>query len=547
MFKRLFIFLLLLLVQAPLNELLAQKKVDQVIPDAEKKRVLRAKKLFNQFKIYEGERILKDLVREHPNDFYYHEALVQLQRQVLRQLRPAQAEYESYQQQTMKDSAADEDSNPDLFQHITKADNTPLAKPDSTEQEWNGLDPGPRKVDKVKSKVVDEAEGSESELKDATVTIDSSLLREDFTIALDENGEPIKKAPKKKNKTFERQLKAISELAQIPYESYKNDLIQNCRLATLQVAFSDSASYYLREFLVDTLDPDVQASDEAREAFERGLEALGENDLADAKKQLEHALKLYPEYYNAHLLLGDVWLRIGKDSAVIKEYNKARILQPELSEPLERLSLFYYERGKFEEAASYCIDAIIHYPQQHYFQLLKRIVNKSGKDFNTQWLLRDVYPLSTSKNYFEITAKEKTPWWQYQAAEGDVHSYFDTLGMVRPNDKTNERYLELYAWKRMLDDTKRDLFPFAKAMNKIGLLECYVLVSCFHHDLYGQFADYAKRHPDKIRDYFYILINWEDKKFDKLRKEFYPKEEPKKGDVKMQDEKNNTQEKTDKK
>lgn len=531
-----------------MNELFAQKKVDQVIPDAEKKRVLRAKKLFNQFKIYEGERILKDLVREHPYHFYYHEALVQLQRQVLRQLKPAQAEYESYNQLTKKDSLADGEDHPDLFEHVTKKENTPIAKTDSIEEEWNGLDPGPRKVDKVKSKVVDETEEGESNLKDATVTIDSSLLREDFTIALDENGEPLKALPKKKrNKTFERQLKAISELAQIPYESYKNDLIQNCRLATLQVPYSDSASYYLREFLVDTLDPDVQASDAAKEAYESGLDALGDNDLADARKHLEHAIKLYPEYYNAHLLLGEVWFRIGKDSAVIKEYNKARILQPELPDPLERLSMFYYERGKFEEAASYCIDAIIQYPQQHYIQLLKRIVNKSGKDFDTQWLLRDVYPLSTSKNYFEITAKEKTPWWQYQAAEGDVHSYFDTLGIVRPNDKTNERYLEIYAWKRMLDDTKRDLFPFARAMNKIGLLECYVLVSCFHHDLYGQFADYAKRHPDKIRDYFYILINWEDKKFEKLRKEFYPKEESKQGDVKKQDDKNNTQEKSEKK
>jgi hypothetical protein len=47
----------------------AQKKIDQVIPDAEKRKVLRAKKLFNQYKIYEGERILKDLINEHPFEY----------------------------------------------------------------------------------------------------------------------------------------------------------------------------------------------------------------------------------------------------------------------------------------------------------------------------------------------------------------------------------------------------------------------------------------------------------------------------------------------
>jgi hypothetical protein len=51
------------------------------------------------------------------------------------------------------------------------------------------------------------------------------------------------------------------------------------------------------------------------------------------------------------------------------------------------------------------------------------------------------------------------------------------------------------------------------------MLECYLLISCFHHDLYGQFADFVKRNPEKVNDYFYLLINWEDKKFDKLRKE----------------------------
>ena len=501
---------------------MAQKKVDQIIPDAEKRKIIKAKKLFNSFKIYEGEKILKDLVREHPHEAYYHEALVQLQRQVLDQLRPAYSEYQSFKSSLPSDSTNNEmDEDQALYQHDSKNLNQPIAKKDSVEIEWNGLDTGPRKEDKIKRKKnVDEDE--EPILQDATVTIDSSLLKDDFID--DENGVPIKKAPKK-DKTLEKQLKAISELAQIPYDGYKNDLIQNCRRATLQVEFADSASFYLRQLMIDTLDPDIRASDLAVEKFENGMIELNAKEAIAAIQFFKQAIDIHADYYSAHLYLGDAYSLAGKDKEAIKEYHKANLLQPNKVEPFEKLSLFYYQIGKYKEAAVACIDAIQIYPQQHFMQLLKRIVNKTGKDFNTQWLLREVYPLTTAKNYFEITALEKTPWWQYQAAEADVHSYFDTLGIVRPNEKTNERYLEIYAWKRMLDDTKKEAFPFARAMNKIGFLDCYVLITSFHHDLYGQFKDFVKNNPEKIKEYFYMLINWEDKKFEKLRKEFFPKTE----------------------
>ena len=506
-------------------------KVDQVIPDAEKKQVLKARKLFNEFKVYDGERILKDLIKTHPTIPYYHEALVQLQRQVLYQLRPAQEEYEAYTnaQNPISESDTSDEEAPELYAHQRNDKNQPIAKKPLVEKEWNGLETGPRKEDKIKRKKVKDEEVDESVLKEAIVTIDSSLLRDD--VAEDENGVPIPKKVKR-DKTFERQLKAISELAQIPYDGYKNELIRNARKATLMIEYADSASAYLYQFLVDTLDPDMRVGDAAKEAYQKGIDEWLSDDPVAAKRLFEKAISLHADYFSAHIALGDAWHFLGKDTNVIKQFHKANLLQPNKTQPLEKLCDFYYQRGKYKEAAVAIIDAMHIYPMQHYMQLLKKIVNKTGKDFNTQWLQREVYPLTTSKNYFEITGLEKTSWWIYQAAESDVHSYFDTLGIVRPNEKTNERYLEIYAWKKMLADTKKELFPFARAMNKIGLLECYVFISCFHHDLYSQFADYVKQHPQKVNDYMYILINWEDKKFDKLRKEFFEKKEERKEEKK---------------
>ena len=503
----------------------AQKKIDQVIPDAEKRKVLRAKKMFNQYKIYEGERILKDLINEHPFEYYYHEALVQLQHQVLQQIGPAYAELQSLTSPISKDSLpAASETEASTYQHESMKENQLLAKKDTVAIEWNGLDTEPRKVDKVRSRSSIKVDTEDPVLTEATMTIDSSLLKEDLTEV--ESTLPLPKL-KKTDHSLEKQLKAISELAQIPADSYQKDLIQNCRRATLQVEYADSASAYLRLLQIDTLDPDIRASDEAREAFENGLNELHTNEEIAAQKQFERAIELDADYYSAHASLGDVWRIIGKDANAIREYNKAIALQPNRPEPLEKLSLYYYQRGKFEDAAAASIDAISLYPQQHYFQLLRMIVGKTGKNFNTQWMRREVYPLSTAASYFEVTAKEKTPWWTYQIVEGDVHNFYDSAGIVKPNEKTNERYLDVYAWKQVLKDTAKYFLPFARAMNKIGFLDCYVLVSCFHHDLYQQFSDLAKQNPQKIKDYFYILINWEDKKYDKLRKEFYPKEETK--------------------
>ena len=46
----------------------------------------------------------------------------------------------------------------------------------------------------------------------------------------------------------------------------------------------------------------------------------------------------------------------------------------------------------------------------------------------------------------------------------------------------------------------------------------YVFITLFHHDIYTQFKDYVEKNPEKVKEYFYILINWNDKKFDNIFK-----------------------------
>lgn len=492
----------------------SQKRIDQVIPDAEKRKVLRARKLYNQYKIYKGEQILKDLAKANPKIPYYHEALVQMQRQVLRQLRDVPAELETLATDFKTDSLKDVIADSSYAKHESMKPNTPLLKKDTVE--WDGFDSGFRTENVKKKKVVEEQETEE--ITEAVVTIDSTLFEEDF--GNDDIQLPLPKL--KRDKSLEKQLKNLTELAQIPYESYRDDFIRNCRIATLQVEYADSASWYLKEFLIDTLVLETPTNSEAIEAFEHGIEAFEEQSYKQAEAFFKNAIELFPPYYEAYLHLAEVAYRLGKDSLAIANYHLAMQLQSQKTVPWENLSKLYEQQGKYKEAAYAIITAICIYPQQHFMQALKRIVQKDGLAFKSQWIQREVYPLSMANNYFEITVTDKSPWWFYQMADQELRCCTDTSGIIQANEITKEKYLEVYAWNKMLDSTSKDSFLFARAMRKAGFLDCYSLITCFHNDLYLQFADLVKKYPEKVKEYFYMLINWENKKFDKLRNQFLP-------------------------
>lgn len=492
---------------------IAQFKVDQVIPNEEKKKVERARKLFNEFKIYDGEKILKDLVKQHPYEAYYHEALVQIQRQVLRNIKMANAELGYF-----NSSTSPEIDSLDLGSDTSETKKTTIKKIVSLSD--FGLDRNNKnEIQKTVSKSKDFADENPM-MTDAVVTIDSNLLKEDL---VNEDGNIESKKQSKEERARKKQLKSLENLSQIPYQSYEYDFIQNCRKATRVLNDVDSASYYLRAFLVDSINTDLFAPDSAQDIYNEALIEYYSKNIPLATTLLQKAIDIYPPFYNAHLYLGDCYFLMNKDSVALKEYQAATLINPNLPEAFEKLALHYYSTGNYTEAAAQIIEAISIYPQNHYFSLLKRIVSKTGKEYNPQWIRREVFPLTTQQNFEEVVAKEKTPWWHYQAAKQEVYSYYDTAGFVRPNEKTNERYLEIYGWKKMLNNSGKQNFPFARAMEKMGYLDCYVFITLFHHDLYRQFNDFVLANPEKVKQYFYILINWEDKKFKEIREEFEPK------------------------
>lgn len=512
----------------------AQHQLDNLIPNDDKRKIEHARKLFNKYKIYEGEKILKELIKEKPKEFYYHEALVQLQYQVLDRIRDAGELLTELNPEHLAIDSTDDDEIGDTLKKK-------YLKPKSEKEfiEWNGLDRSePTTVEslskKEKRKVKREEEKDDTEANNEPTIGASQEIDTATSEAEDAENADMFKKHDRDSKQRKKQLKFLTDLAQIPYPMYKQDLIYNARNATRQTPFADSASHYLRILMVDTIDPDLDVSDEIYEIYEEGLSMYRNNDFVLAAKNYEKAISMAPNFYMAHIRLGDVYYLMSKDTAALTKYQQAALILPRLPDAKYKLALAYYNRGKYTDAAASIIEAIMIYPEAAYIALLKRIMSKMGTTLDTHWIQREVFPLTTAHVYEEIIAKEKTPWWQYQAAKQEVHGYYDSLGMVRPNEKTTEHYLEMYGWKYMLNRTGTDKFAFARVMQDIGYLDCYVLITLFHQDVYSQFADLVKKEPDKVKKYFYLLLNWEAKRFDKLREKL-KKLETKKNNVKNPD------------
>lgn len=490
-----------------------QKVVDPKIPDSEKRKVIRAQKLLNHFKIYEGERILKDLVKEHPYDAYYHEALVQVQRQVLRDIKKA---YNLVGIPTSKTANVEQDTT-DGFE--TNDPIEYISKKTATLSDF-GLnrdnDQGVKKTTKLEKDFSSQTPFDLEEESDTAGNQNELLENEP-------NGDA--KELKRAFKDLRGEAETLESLAIIPYETYQYNFLQNCRKATRLLNDVDSASYYLRTFLIDSINTDLFAPDEALDLYHEALIEFYAKNVPLATSLLQKSIEIYPPFYNAHQYLGNCFFLLNNDTAAVKEFQTATYINPNLPDAFEKLALYYYSIGDYKAAASNIIEAIMVYPQHHFFRFLNRAVNKSGTQFDNQWIRREVFPISTSQNFEEIIAEKKTPWWYYQVSKQDVFNHYDSLGKLKPNEKLNEKYAEIYSWKKMLQKTDKEYFRFARAMQKMGYLECYVFITLFHHDIYSQFKDYVEKNPEKVKEYFYILINWNDKKFDKIREKFGMKKE----------------------
>lgn len=90
---------------------------------------------------------------------------------------------------------------------------------------------------------------------------------------------------------------------------------------------------------------------DARHAYEKGRKAFDERKLADAEKELNKAVKIFPGFASAWSLLGDVHQHQQQLEQAMNEYKQALTADPHFVNPIFGLGLIALQQKRWQDAA----------------------------------------------------------------------------------------------------------------------------------------------------------------------------------------------------
>ncbi|HXG91200.1 MAG TPA: tetratricopeptide repeat protein [Blastocatellia bacterium] len=90
----------------------------------------------------------------------------------------------------------------------------------------------------------------------------------------------------------------------------------------------------------------------ARASYQRGVKLLAERKSDEGIAALREAIKIFGNYFDAHLALGVELLRLRRHAEAIEALERARSINPKDSRPYQAFGLALYEQKKFNVAAS---------------------------------------------------------------------------------------------------------------------------------------------------------------------------------------------------
>jgi tetratricopeptide (TPR) repeat protein len=97
----------------------------------------------------------------------------------------------------------------------------------------------------------------------------------------------------------------------------------------------------------------MNAPNDARRAYEKGRKAFEENRFSDAEKELNTAVKIYPNLAAAWSLLGDIHQQQKQFGPAIKEYSQALAADPRFVNPSFGLALIAMQEKRWQDAAQF--------------------------------------------------------------------------------------------------------------------------------------------------------------------------------------------------
>jgi tetratricopeptide (TPR) repeat protein len=103
----------------------------------------------------------------------------------------------------------------------------------------------------------------------------------------------------------------------------------------------------------------------ATKAFDKGLESLGKGKNADAEKDFEKAVGLYPQYADAWLALGKLRMQRKAQDSAVEAFQKAAEADEALVEPHLQLGMIAVGKKQWPDAAKQ-LDIVVRLDPVHF-------------------------------------------------------------------------------------------------------------------------------------------------------------------------------------
>jgi tetratricopeptide (TPR) repeat protein len=232
-------------------------------------------------------------------------------------------------------------------------------------------------------------------------------------------------------------------------------------------------------------------------------------------KNFQKAVHYYQKSYDADTSNYMALLAVGDSYSAMKYLGQAAVcfrraikMQPKLNVPLKHLADVLLKKGEYEQALDIAKQSLLVYPEEAMMLQIYTILNKqnSGKNFQRNWILR-LAPVNTV-----IDTNRRTHFFDdilhfehYVKAKKGAEIIYESTGIRRPGiGESQEKYLEVYSWKKMLDATAGEDVPaldYARKMESVGMLAPYVFISLFNVDCYSQYRDFIDHNKELAARY----------------------------------------------
>jgi tetratricopeptide (TPR) repeat protein len=276
------------------------------------------------------------------------------------------------------------------------------------------------------------------------------------------------------------------------------------------------SSMLWRRYNVD-VNVDSNVSHKALKYFKQAEDEYEGKNYHSAAMLYRRALSEQPNFYKAKLYMADALYASENYADAMKSFQESADQFPDQIEPHKYLTDAYAKLKLYDKALHEAIQTMAVYPDINMLSKLDDAAYLNNKKLDIKWTPRAVFPnrirtgeAGIDMNRYSQKDDEDTPpqpWTHYVAASEKARPYVNSEGII--TDKAlldGAAYLEVYSWMEMLRESKDPVLDEARKMQAAGFLDCYVLVTCYHPDIYEQYRHFSQKNKDKITKYYQSFL-----------------------------------------